>query len=99
MTKNVQRKKQYEIHKGSKRSKDIKGVIAGGKKMAFGSSGAFTTDDPVIAQEIDEKYGEGGQGDAVVVEVDDMDRSRPIHEGKRSRRIWSMPELPWKKKK
>jgi len=95
----VQRKKQYEVHKASKRSKDIKGVIAGGQRMAFGSSDSFITDDPVKAREIDEKYGKGGSGDAVVVEVDDLDMSRPIHEGKRSRRIWSMPELPWKKKK
>ncbi len=93
----VGRKKQYEIHKASKRAKDIKGVIAGGKRMKFGKSGAFITDDPVIAKEIDEKYGEGGQGDAVVVEVDDLDKSQEIHRGKRSRRVWSVGKMPWKK--
>ncbi len=93
----VGRKKQYEIHKASKRSKDIKGVIAGGKRMAFGSSDAFITDDAGVAREIDEKYGEGGSGDAVVVEVDDLDKSQEIHKGKRSRRVWSVGVVPWKK--
>jgi hypothetical protein len=92
----TQRKKQYEIHKASKRAKDIKGVIAGGKRMEFGKSGAFITDDPVIAREIEEKYGEGGQGDAVVIEVDDLDKSQPNRRGRSSRQVWTVGKMPWK---
>jgi len=90
----VSRKKQYEVMKASKRSKDIKGVIAGGKRLRFGKSGAFITSDAGVAREIQEKY--GPTGDVVISEIDDADMTQENRGGRRTRKTWSVPELPWK---
>ena len=91
---NVQRKKSWEIVKASKRAKDIKGIIAGGKKMEFGSSDAMITHDEGIAREVTEKYEKSG--DVVVVEIDDMDPSAEDRGGKRFRKVFVI-NAPWKK--
>lgn len=96
----VSRKKQYEIIKASKRAGDIKGLIVGdaNRRMRFNKEGRMVVHDKTVAHDIEEKYGKGGSGDVVVVEVDDMDPTAPLHRGHRSQRVFVVGELPWKKK-
>lgn len=89
------RPKQYEIIKASKRSKDIKGIFAGGQRLKFGSSGGFITSDVGIAREVEQKYGSEGSKDCVVVEIDDADPSAENRGGRRTRKTYVI-NAPWK---
>ena len=94
----VSRKKQFEIIKASKRSKNIKGFIVGrggGKRLAFGKSGGLILHDAGIANEIEQKYGNEGSKDVVVVEVDDLDTAAENRGGKSTRKSFVI-NAPWK---
>jgi len=91
----VQRKKQYEVMKKSKRSKDIKGIITPKRRMKFSKDGAFITSDAGEAHDILEKYPD----DVIVSEIDSSDPAAENRGGFRSRRVFSVGQMPWKKKK
>ena len=88
----VGRKKQYEVMKKSKRSKNIKGVITPQRRMEFSKDGVFVTRDAGEARAILEKYPD----DVVVNEVDDLDKTQENRGGRRTRKVFSMPKMPWK---
>ena len=90
--KGVQRKKGWEIYKASKRvwDDDVKGIDVGGKQVKFGPNRSFFTRDPTLADEINKTVGNEGSRDVVVCEVDNPGPHWP-------RRVFQIPELPWKK--
>ena len=83
--------REYQVIKASKRN--FQGIIGQGRELKFDKNGQFTTNDPKIAKEINQRYGyEGGSKDVVVIEKDST-RSRA------QKNVWGVPDLPWKRDK
>lgn len=84
--------KVWEVVKASTR--DFEGIIGQGREMRFGRQGAFTTRDPKLAKDIQERYGYGPNGtrDVVVVERDE-------YSSRNKRNLYTVPALPWHKEK
>jgi hypothetical protein len=61
-------KKKYEVIKATTR--DIPGVLVGGKKRHFADNGMFTVSDAGEAAEIDKVLGAKGTGEVVVTSYD-----------------------------
>lgn len=69
----------------------------GGRRMRLKRRGGNYIYDPALARDIDQKYGFGKRGsrDVVVCHVDNED---PVRESGH-RYSFSMPEMPWKRKR
>lgn len=91
------RKKQWEIIPRSKRAANVEGLIIGGKRRKFGSARAMILTDPGEAREVDQSVGDRGSRDFTVVEVDDLAKGEENRGGKRFRKTFQVPALPWKK--
>jgi hypothetical protein len=59
-------KKRFQVIKATTR--EIPGVMVGGRVKKFKRNGTFETDDPGEAKEIDKVLGEKGTGEVVVTE-------------------------------
>ncbi len=84
------RKRRFEII-NNKPDHSFTGVELDNETFKFGKSGGFTLEDPAKAEAINQKYGQKGPRDVVVVDTDDVP-SEPGHTY-----FFSMPEMPWKK--
>lgn len=69
------RKRRFEVVNNRT---DIDGINVDGKQMDFGRSGAFTLDDPAVARDIQQSYGQDGPRDVIVVDTDDV-KKEPGH--------------------
>lgn len=91
----IGKKKSYEVIKNTRAP--LKGVGVNGKMLNFNENGQFITHDKSLARDIDQMYGhKNGSGAVRVIEVDDShpsyDRGR---DGRRVRRSFTVPRLPW----
>ena len=86
------RKRKFEVITNSTKP-GFDGVEVAGEKFKFGHSGGFTISDPGKAEAINEKYGQKGPRDVIVIDTDDVPKE-PGH-----RYFFTMPEAPWKKQK
>lgn len=84
------RKRRFEIIT-NKPDHSFKGVELGNETFEFGTSGGFTLDDPAKAEAINQKYGQKGPRDVIVVDTDDVP-SEPGHTY-----FFAMPEMPWRR--
>ena len=79
--------KQYVVINATK--KPLEGVEVGGKQMKFGRDGWLRVKDPVLANDIRQKY--GNTVTVTGIRAPDVhDRGHKFH--------FSVPELPWHKK-
>ena len=80
-------KKIFEVVKASR--KNFSAITGQGKERRFGKNGVFTTRDPKLAKEINQKYGyDGGTRDVVVVEREEHTRGP-------NPRLFLNPGMPW----
>lgn len=85
------RKKAFEV---LPMKRNLMGVEVDGKMYKFGKNPqVFTVHDAGVARQIEDMYGshsKTGTGDVVVCEVDNAQGLVP-------RRVFGVPELPWKR--
>lgn len=85
--------KQYEFIKADK--SNFNAIEVDGKVLKLGKkTGAFTTHDPGLANEINARYGwgKGKQGPLIMNTVDTESPRRRV-------KMFSMPLAPWKRKR
>jgi len=94
---------KYEVIKRSEfAATSIQGFDLGaGRQRKFSRQGVMYLSDPGEAKHIEAKYGPKGSGDVLVSKIKDFHSAARRRDQERingGRKVFSVPELPWKKK-